>query len=201
MPFFKRNASPPPGGPPEWLIVGLGNAGPKYAGTRHNVGFEVINRLSDSEHIRLDTSKFNAIFGRGSIEGVPLALVKPMTMMNLSGKAVAPLANFYKIPPEQVLVIYDDLDLPTGQLRLRYKGGPGGHNGMRSLIQHLGTKEFPRLRIGIDRPPGRMDPAAYVLQKFSQAEAEEMAHTYPRAADAVRLVLRDGIELAMNQVN
>lgn len=184
-----------------WVVVGLGNPGPKYAGTRHNIGFEIINRLADRANIVLDENRFNGVLGRGMVASVRTALVKPLTMMNLSGKTVAPLARFYKVPPERILVVYDDLDLPTARLRLRPKGGPGGHNGVRSIIEHLGSQEFPRLRIGIDRPPGRMASAAYVLQKFSPAEAEAMEDVYPQALAAIEALLEHGLDYAMNQFN
>jgi len=190
-----------PTGPINWLVVGLGNPGSQYAQTRHNVGFHIIDRLAQAEGLVFDQKKSKALLARGRIDGVSVALIKPQTYMNLSGQAVAPLARFYKIPPERILVIYDDLDLPTAHLRLRMKGGPGGHKGMRSIIEHLGSKAFPRLRVGIGRPPGKMSAEAYVLQKFSTAEWEQMAISYHTALDAVRAVVAHGIEYAMNNFN
>lgn len=196
--LFGRSKS---SGPVAWLIVGLGNPGKKYEATRHNAGFHVIDRLAKEARITLDESRNKAIFGRGKLADQPVALVKPQTFMNLSGEAVGPLARFYKVPPEQILVIYDDLDLPTARLRLRLKGGSGGHKGMTSLIQHLGSQEFPRLRLGIGRPPGQMPVEAYVLQKFSNQEWAEMEQTYQTALEAIQVALQDGVETAMNRFN
>lgn len=187
--------------PIEWLIVGLGNPGPKYKDTRHNVGFVVVDALAKSEGIRFNEGRAKAVVGRGNVEDVPVALVKPFTYMNLSGRAVSAVARFYKIPSSHILVVYDDLDLPHASLRLRLKGGPGGHNGMKSVIQHLGTKEFPRVRIGIDRPTGRMPIEAYVLRKFSRDEQKSMRYTYEAAQDAIRLAVTEGMERAMNNFN
>ncbi len=187
--------------PIEWLIVGLGNPGPKYKDTRHNVGFVVIDALAKSEGIRFNEGRAQAVVGRGEIEDVPVALMKPLTYMNLSGRAVAAVARFYKIPPSYILVVYDDLDLPHASLRLRLKGGPGGHNGMKSVIQHLGTKEFPRVRIGIDRPAGPIPIEAYVLRKFSRDEQKSMRYTYEAAQDAIRLAVTEGMERAMSNFN
>ena len=132
---------------------------------------------------------------------VNVALVKPQTYMNLSGEAVGPIARFYKVPPERVLVVYDELDLPPAVLKIRKKGGGGGHNGMKSVIQHLGTQEFPRIRLGIGRPPGRMPGQAYVLQKFKPDEWAAMVITYERTVDAIRAILADGLDTAMNKFN
>ncbi len=187
--------------PIEWLIVGLGNPGKKYAQTRHNVGFHIVDRLAASAGFTFDGQKHQAVLARGKLGDVPVMLAKPQTFMNLSGKAVAPLARFYKIPPERILVIVDDLDLPTARLRLRKFGGAGGHKGMRSIIDLLGTRDFPRMRVGIGRPPGQMPVEAYVLQKFSPAEWDEMTITYKRAVDAIRTVVAEGVEMAMNKFN
>ncbi len=198
IPFFGR---PKPTMPIEWLIVGLGNPGKKYAQTRHNVGFHIVDRLAETAGFVFDRQKHQAMLARGKLDGVSVMLVKPQTFMNLSGKSVAPLARFYKIPPERIFVIFDDLDLPTARLRIRLKGGAGGHKGMRSIINLLGTQEFPRMRIGIGRPPGQMPVEAYVLQAFSPAEWEEMVVTYTRAVDAIRTVITEGVETAMNKFN
>ncbi len=198
IPLFGRAKS---GGPIDWLIVGLGNPGKKYSQTRHNVGFHIVDRLATLENLNFDKRQSKALLARGRVEGVSIALVKPQTFMNLSGEAVAPLARFYKIDPARILVIYDDLDLPNAQLRLRMKGGAGGHKGMKSIIQHLGTQDFPRMRIGIGRPPGRMPVEAYVLQNFSAAQNEEMAVTREQAINAIRAILTQGIEFAMNNFN
>ncbi len=198
IPFFGR---PKPAMPIEWLIVGLGNPGKKYAKTRHNVGFHIIDRLAASAGFAFDQQKHQAMLARGKFDDVPVMLVKPQTFMNVSGKSIAPLVRFYKIPPERVLVILDDLDLPTARLRIRLKGGAGGHKGMRSIITLLGTQEFPRMRVGIGRPPGQMPVEAYVLQAFSSAEWDAMLVTYARAVDAIRAVIAEGVETAMNKFN
>lgn len=190
-----------PDSPIAWLIVGLGNPGKKYAQTRHNVGFHIADRLADAAGIVFDRQQHGAMLARGNLDGVPVMIAKPQTFMNLSGKAVAPLARFYKIPPERIFVIFDDLDLPPAHLRIRLKGGAGGHKGMRSIIDLLGTKDFPRMRVGIGRPAGQMPVEAYVLQAFSSAEWEEMLVTYARAVNAVRTVVTEGVETAMNKFN
>ena len=184
-----------------WLLAGLGNPGQKYAQTRHNVGFHILNRLAQSEGFTFDERRNKAVIARGKIEDAPVTLVKPQTYMNLSGQAVAPIARFYKIPPERILVIYDDIDLPLAHLRIRQKGGAGGHKGMTSIIQQLGGQTFPRLRIGIGRPPGRMPVEAYVLQKFTPDQWTEMEVTYHIALDAIRDLLAHGVEYAMNTYN
>jgi PTH1 family peptidyl-tRNA hydrolase len=188
------------------MIVGLGNPGQEYARNRHNVGFQVIDLFAERHGLAFDKFQKRA---RVALGRVALAngwtgrvlLAKPMTFMNLSGEAVGPLAAFYKVAPADILVISDDLDLPAGRLRLRAEGGAGGQKGIKSTIQHLHTEAFPRLRIGIGRPPGQMDPADYVLQNFSAAEEQEMAFLRPRAADAIEVWLAQGIAAAMNSFN
>lgn len=199
FPLFGRSQKA--SGPVEWLIVGLGNPGRRYAETRHNAGFHVVDRLAVLENLAFDERRNKALLARGRIEGAGVALVKPQTYMNLSGQAVAPLARFYKVPPERILVIYDDLDLPLGVMKLRIKGGSAGHNGMESVIAQLGTKEFPRLRLGIDRPPGRMAGKDYVLQRYTEAQWQTATEMYERAVEAVRAMLREGLDRAMNQFN
>ena len=201
FPLFGRSANILKTGPIEWLLAGLGNPGQKYAKTRHNVGFHILDRLAQAEGLSFDRRRNKALIARGNIEGVPAALVKPQTYMNLSGQAIAPIARFYKLPPERILVIYDDLDLPLARLRIRQKGGAGGHKGMLSIIQHLGSKDFPRLRVGIDRPPGPMPVEAYVLQKFTPNQWAEMEITYQKALNAIRDLLAHGVEHAMNTYN
>ncbi|MFQ5613379.1 MAG: aminoacyl-tRNA hydrolase, partial [Anaerolineae bacterium] len=190
FPLFGRSKKKP--GPVRWLVVGLGNPGRKYAGTRHNAGFHVLDRLAAAEDLRFDERRNKALLARGRISGVGVALVKPQTYMNLSGEAVGPLARFYKVPPERILVIFDDLDLPLAAMKLRLKGGSGGHNGLESVIAHLGTKDFPRLRLGVGRPPGRMPPKAYLLQPFSDEQWSQMVETYDQAVEAVRAALAEG---------
>jgi peptidyl-tRNA hydrolase, PTH1 family len=184
----------------KWLIVGLGNPGRQHRGNRHNIGFMALDRLAAKHSLSLGRVQQKAIVGDGRILNHPVILAKPQTYMNLSGDAVGPLANYYKIPPEQLLVIFDELDLPFGTLRLREKGGAGGHNGMRSIINHVG-QNFPRLRLGIGRPPGRMAPAAYVLQDFSAADQPLLDQILDEGVTAVETILREGINLAMTRHN
>ena len=186
-----------------WLVVGLGNPGPAYAGNRHNVGFRIVDELA---------ARMGASFGRhrravaavaeGRLGGVPggakLVLAKPLTYMNLSGGPVAALANFYKVPREQIVVVHDELDIPYGQLRLKSGGGEGGHNGLRSVSNALGSRDYLRVRFGIGRPPGRQDPADYVLSDFSAVERKELDLLIDRAADAVETLICKGLEWAQN---
>ncbi|KAF3326642.1 Peptidyl-tRNA hydrolase [Carex littledalei] len=185
-----------------WLIVGLGNPGKLYQGTRHNVGFEMIDAIAEAEGISLSKMQFKALFGKGQIGDVPIILAKPQTFMNASGESVGPLVSYYKIPPNQVLLTYDDLDLPFAKLRLLPKGGHGGHNGMRSVIKHLKeNRDFPRLRIGIGRPPGKMDSANFVLRQFNRQEREELDFAFQRGVDAVRLLVLEGFNKSATFVN
>ena len=183
------------------MIVGLGNPGSRYEHNRHNIGFQIVDELAAAHGLSFDKRQSKAKIASGWIGEQRVLLVKPQTFMNLSGEAVQPLAAYYKIEPTDLIVIFDDLDLPTGKLRLRPFGGAGGHNGMKSIIQRLGTNEFPRLRVGIDRPPGRMDPAAYVLQDFSSDEEEIMVQVRDRARRALERWLEAGIDAAMNEFN
>ncbi len=202
FPLFGRKPKTHASGPVEWLIVGLGNPGKKYIDTRHNAGWHVLDTIvRDNPGLRFDEKRSKGLIARGELAGVKVALVKPQTYMNLSGEAVGPIARFYKVPPERVLVVFDDLDTPAATLRLRKKGGAGGNNGMRSVIRHLGTQEFPRIRVGIGRPPGQMPGKAFVLQKFKPAEWEAMVTTCERAVEAIQLILTDGMDNAMNKFN
>ena len=182
------------------LIVGLGNPGRKYQENRHNIGFMAINRLAEKHSIDLTRVQNKAVIGSGQIDGHAVILAKPQTFMNKSGDAVGPLAKYYKIEPSAILVVYDELDLPLGTLRLREAGGSGGHNGMKSIIQHLGN-DFPRLRLGIGRPPGRMPPAAYVLQDFSAGERPIVDDLLDNAVQAIETFLAEGIDLVMTRHN
>ena len=184
-----------------YLIVGLGNPGPQYVTNRHNVGFRCLKRLAAAHGLAFDRRQKQAQVARGTIHGRMVILAQPQAFMNESGRAVALLARFYKVQPDCLLVVYDDLDLPRGAVRLRPEGGSGGHKGMRSIIEHLGSRDFSRLRIGIGRPPGRMDPAAYVLQDFSIEEEPQVEETLERAVVAIEIWLREGIETAMNRYN
>lgn len=179
-----------------YLIAGLGNPGPEYAANRHNAGFRCVERIGAAAGLALCKRQKQALVALGTWHGRRVVLAKPRTFMNESGRAVVPLVRFYRVSLDRMLVIYDDLDLPLGTVRLRAEGGSGGHKGMRSIIQHLGTQGFPRLRIGIGRPPGRMDPAAYVLQDFSPEEELLLEETLERAMIAVEIWLREGIEAA-----
>jgi PTH1 family peptidyl-tRNA hydrolase len=184
-----------------YLIVGLGNPGREYEKTRHNIGWRVIDALAAAHNIQLGKVQSKALIGDGVIAGKRVTLVKPMTYMNLSGEAVGGLMTFYKILPESLLTISDDLDIPPGHLRIRAGGSAGGQNGLRSIIQHLGTQEFARIRFGIGRPPGRMAPAAYVLQDFAKSEADLVDETMRRTLKAIETWLTDGIETSMNRYN
>jgi PTH1 family peptidyl-tRNA hydrolase len=184
-----------------YLIVGLGNPGPKYAANRHNVGFMCLERLAAAHSLTFDKRQKKAHVALGAIHGLRVVLALPQTFMNDSGQAVVPLAQFYQVPPERLLVVYDDLDLPPGTLRLRPEGGSGGHKGMQSIIEQLGSSDFARLRIGIGRPPGQMDAAAYVLQDFSADEVPLIGKALERAAAAIETWLVEGIVMAMSRHN
>ena len=183
------------------LIVGLGNPGAKYRDTRHNVGFQVVEELARRHGLGKPRSERRALSWDGRIGGQPVKLAQPQTFMNRSGESVRALSDYYDIDRDCLLVIHDDLDTPFGAIRLRKAGGHGGQNGLRSIIQHLGGREFARLRFGIGRPPGRMNPVDYVLQAFKGDEAIEARELVARAADAVEVWLREGIEAAMSRFN
>ena len=182
------------------LVIGLGNPGRKYTANRHNVGFQCLDRLAEAWSLSFGKRKHKALLAQGEIAGLTTTLAKPQTFMNLSGEAVERLARFYKLPPQRILVIYDDLDLPLGRIRLRPEGGSGGHKGMKSIIEHLGTGGFPRLRVGIGRPT-HGDPVDYVLSDFAPDERRTIEETYERAIAAVELWLAKGIVAAMNRYN
>jgi PTH1 family peptidyl-tRNA hydrolase len=187
-----------------WLVVGLGNPGSGYAGNRHNIGFMVVRLLAGRVGARLARHR-RAVAevgeGRLGIGGPRLVLARPLTFMNLSGGPVAGLANFYKVPLERIVVVHDELDIPFTQLRVKRGGGEGGHNGLRSISQSLGSREYARVRFGIGRPPGRMDPADYVLTDFSAVERKELEFMVDRAADATESIVTDGVERTQNLVN
>jgi PTH1 family peptidyl-tRNA hydrolase len=182
------------------LIVGLGNPGRKYAGNRHNVGFQCLDRLAEVRGLSFGRRKHKALLAQGKTADLKIILAKPQTFMNLSGEAVERLVRFYKVPREDILVIYDDLDLPLGKIRLRPEGGSGGHKGMKSVIEHLGTNGFPRLRVGIGRP-AHGDPVDYVLDDFTPDEQIAINEAYDRVVSAVELWLAEGITAAMNEHN
>jgi PTH1 family peptidyl-tRNA hydrolase len=185
-----------------WLIVGLGNPGQRYIGTRHNIGFACVDHLAERHMLSFNVKRARSLVAEGRLGDQRIALVKPQTYMNLSGQAVVPLCNWYKIDPaNELLVVYDDLDLPFARLRIRERGSPGTHNGMRSIVGQLGGNQFPRLRVGIGQPPGRMDAAAFVLSRFSRDESVELAALSDRMADAVELIVNEGVTTAMNRIN
>lgn len=186
--------------PPEWLIVGLGNPGAEYRGTRHNVGFDFIDRLADVHKIKVQERKFNAVYGSGRAGEFSVALCKPMTYMNRSGQAIAPIMRHYGLKPERVLIVADDLDLPTGKLRLRPEGSPGGHNGHKSVAQSLGTQNYPRLKIGISKPGENRETIDHVLSRFDPEERKDIDDAIAYAIRYLDEVLTD-VEAAMNVIN
>lgn len=183
----------------KYLIVGLGNPDKKYLNTRHNVGFEMLDILALSAGIKVNKVKCNALMGEGRINGKPVVLAKPQTYMNLSGESVLGLSKYYNIKPQNVIVMYDDVSLETGKIRIRPKGSAGGHNGMKNIIYHLQTDEFPRIRFGIGSPAG--DLADYVLSKFSKQETDILIDSGKNVPDIVDLILEGNISTAMNKFN
>lgn len=187
------------------MIVGLGNPGPQYSRNRHNIGFQCVELFAQRHGLRLDKMQQRAMTGNGlvMVDGArhKVLLVKPLTSMNASGEAVAPLARYYQVDPQNLIVVHDDLDLAPAKLRLRQNGSSGGQNGIRSIIERLGTDEFARIKIGIGRPPGRMDPADFVLQNFSAAEEEIFGPLRERVCDALECWLQAGLATAMNRYN
>lgn len=185
-----------------FIIAGLGNPDRQYEGTRHNAGFDVIDRIAGKYNIAVDTKKHRALIGKGVIEGQKVLLAKPQTYMNLSGESIRSMADYYKIDPEhELLVIYDDINLEPGQLRIREKGSAGGHNGIKNIIACLGTQVFPRIRVGVGGKPAKYDLADYVLGHFSGAEKELMEEGYGNAAEAVSMILSGRIGDAMSMYN
>ena len=185
-----------------WLIVGLGNPGEKYENTRHNVGFRVIDELAERQNAPVQKLKFKALTNLLTISGEKVLVMKPITYMNLSGEAVRPAADFYKIPPERVLVISDDTALAAGRLRIRTKGSAGGHNGLKSIIQHLGTDQFPRIRVGVgEKPHPDYDLADWVLGRPQGEDKKAIDAAVKRAADAVECILTQGLERGMGKFN
>ena len=184
-----------------YIIAGLGNPTREYEKTRHNVGFDTIDVLADKLNTSVDEKKFKGLYGRGIIAGEKVILLKPQTFMNLSGESVREAADFYKVDPEHIIVIYDDISLDVGQLRIRKKGSAGGHNGIKNIIANLGTDVFPRIKIGVGEKPKKYDLADYVLGHFSKEDRELMEEGYDRADHAVGMILNGEIEAAMNQYN
>lgn len=185
-----------------YIIVGLGNPGREYAHTRHNVGFDVIDMLADANQISILENKHKAMVGKGYIAGEKVVLAKPMTYMNLSGESIRELVNYYKIDEEnELIVIYDDISIPPGQLRIRKKGSAGGHNGIKNIIARLGHDNFHRIKVGVGEKPKGYDLADYVLGRFGKEEQLIMEESFERAAEACIIMMKDGADVAMNQYN
>ena len=182
-----------------FLIVGLGNPGKEYDGTRHNIGFAAVDYIADKYNIELNRIKFKGVFGEGFIDGKKVILLKPTTYMNLSGESIREVINFYKISNEEVIVIYDDISLDVGRLRIREKGSHGGHNGIKSIIANLGTDVFPRVKIGVGAPKGNL--VSHVLGKFSEDEIEILRETIKASSDAVSIMVKSDTKEAMNKLN
>ena len=184
-----------------YMIVGLGNPGTQYAATRHNIGFDVITYLCDRYDIRLRDKEGFAITGKGRIEGQAVLLVQPQTYMNESGRAVRSLRDYYKLEDEDILIVCDDINLPVGQIRVRPKGSAGGHNGLKSIIAHLGTQDFTRIRVGVGDKPERGDLVHHVLGRFSREDEAVLRDVFSLAEQAITLAITDSVEAAQNQVN
>ena len=185
-----------------YIVVGLGNPTKKYEKTRHNIGFDAVDLLGEKYQIQIDQPFGKALIGKGVIEGQKVILVKPQTFMNLSGKSVAEVLSYYKEnPAQQLIVLYDDISLEPGNIRVRMKGSAGGHNGIKSIIALIGTQEFPRIKIGVGNKPDRMDLADYVLGHFSRVEREEVEESLLKACEAAKLIIQQEPEKAMNQFN
>ena len=187
-----------------FVVVGLGNPGPRYAATRHNLGYRVVSLLAQRmagrfKVLKMPSARVEVVEGR--LAGHPVVLVRPLSYMNDSGAPVAGVARYYKVPPEHVVIVHDELDLPFGSMRLKRGGGDAGHNGLRSITVALGSSEYNRVRVGIGRPPGRTSGADYVLREFAAAERAELPYEIDRAADAVETLLGDGLEAAQNDYN
>ncbi len=184
-----------------YLIVGLGNPEEEYARTRHNMGFDVINKLAEKQKIKVNKNKFNSLYGTGSIEDQKVILIKPQTFMNLSGTAIREFKNFYKVDNNHIVVIYDDLDIQPGIIKIRKKGGPGTHNGMKSVVTEIGTQEFPRVRIGIGNPTYKNDLLNYILTKIPEEDYKILDTATQNAAEAIEIIITKGIDTAMNKYN
>ena len=185
-----------------FLIAGLGNPDKKYEKTRHNIGFDTVDALAEKYNISITEKKHKALCGSGVIEGVKVILAKPQTYMNLSGESIAEIVNFYKLDPEsEMVIIFDDISLAPGNIRVRKKGSAGGHNGIKNIIAHLGGQVFPRIKVGVGEKPPKYDLADYVLGHFSKAEQELMSEGYDNAVKAVELIVSDQISEAMNEYN
>ncbi len=184
-----------------YLIVGLGNPENEYANTRHNMGFDTINEISKRNNIEVNKNKFKGIYGTGIIQGKKVILLKPQTYMNLSGESIKEIMDFYNIEPEEIIIIYDDIDTEKGNIRIRKKGGPGSHNGMKSVVENLQTTNFGRIRVGIGQPQFKSDMINYVIGKISKEEQNILQEGVNKAAEAVEEILTKGIDIAMNDFN
>lgn len=182
-----------------FLIVGLGNPGKEYDGTRHNIGFAAIDYIADKYNIELNRVKFKGVFGEGFIDNKKIILLKPTTYMNLSGESIREVINFYKISNEEIIVLYDDISLEVGRLRIREKGSHGGHNGIKSIIANLGTDVFPRVKIGVGAPKGNL--VSHVLGKFDNEEVEILKETIKASSEATSIIIKSDIKSAMNKLN
>ncbi|MBX6385774.1 MAG: aminoacyl-tRNA hydrolase [Microbispora sp.] len=182
-----------------WLVVGLGNPGPEYAGNRHNAGFMVLDELAARVGGRFKVHRSRAEVVEGRLAALPVVLAKPLSFMNLSGGPVKALADFYKVTPDHIIVVHDELDIPYGALRAKSGGGDNGHNGLKSITKSLGTRDYLRIRFGIGRPPGRMDPATFVLRDFATAERKDLPFLVDRAADMVESLMTAGLEATQNR--
>jgi len=181
------------------IIVGLGNPGIQYRMSRHNVGFQVVDRLAKISHLSIRTKRFRSLYGTGCIDSQQVVLAKPTTFMNRSGEAVKKAADFFHLRVEDLVVVHDDLDLPFGRLRFKRRGGDGGHQGIRSIIELMGGSNFLRLKVGIGRPPQGVDPAEYVLEVFDKIEESHLDQILSQAAESLKVMLLEGLEKAMNQ--
>lgn len=184
-----------------YLIVGLGNPEPEYSFTRHNMGFDVVNKLAEKYNIKIKKTGFKSLYGLGTIENEKVIFCKPQTYMNLSGDAIIQFVNYYKIDLSKVIVIYDDIDIEPGIAKIRKKGGAGSHNGMKSVVQNLGTTEFPHVRIGTGKPLDKSELIEYVIGKLSKEEYKNLSQGIDIGVEAVERILKDGIDNAMNVIN
>lgn len=184
-----------------YIIVGLGNPGREYENTRHNTGFIAIDKLANKYNIEISKEKHKALIGTGLIEGEKVILVKPQTFMNLSGESVREVINFYKEEVKNFIVIFDDIDLPIGTIRIKERGSAGTHNGVKSLVHELGTQEFKRIKVGVGSPSGKMDLVSYVLGKFSNEEFKEIEISTNKVVNAIETIIKEGVAKAMNEYN
>ena len=184
-----------------YLIVGLGNPENEYSNTRHNMGFDTINQIAQKNNIEVNKNKFKGLYGTGIIEKQKVILLKPQTYMNLSGESIREISNFYNITPKEIIVIYDDIDIEKGNIKIRKKGGPGSHNGMKSVIENLKTTEFGRIRVGIGQPEFKSDMINYVIGKVPEEEQKILQQGVKKAAEAIEEIIKNGIDIAMNKFN